>query len=69
MTWCGALSFLAAGGTVKLCDYAGLPDVITYPLTTFVLGSAVYFFAYGVERNDKINRKRPAFPKDPFAPS
>lgn len=70
MMWCGAMALLAAGGTVKLCDYLGVPDLVSYPLTTFVLGSAIYFFAYGVERNDKLNvRKRPGFPKDPFAPS
>lgn len=69
MAWCFVLAFLAAGGTVKLCDYLGVPYIVTGPLTTFVLGSAIYFFAYGVERNDKVNNKRPGFPKDPFAPS
>lgn len=68
LVWCFAIALLAAGGAVKLCDYVGVPDVISYPLTTFVLGSALYFLAYGVEANDKTNKPRRVFPRDPFAP-
>jgi len=80
MAWCIAMAFMAAGAAVRLCDYVGL-GFIAAPVATFVLFTAVYFFAYGVEAHDKeasikrakerasiIGYKGPGFPKDPFAP-
>jgi len=55
--------------------------MLAAPVATFVLFSAVYFFAYGVDAYDKekardrererasiVGYKGPGFPKDPFAP-
>jgi hypothetical protein len=80
MAWCILLAFMATWTAIRFVDWLGL-EWLAAPVATFVLFSAVYFFAYGVdaydrektreqerERSQVIGYKGPGFPKDPFAP-
>lgn len=81
MTWCMLMAAFAAGGAFTFLEWCGVHFGLAGLIANFVLFTAGYFFAYGVEAHDKeasskrarerasiVGYKGPGFPKDPFAP-
>lgn len=81
MAWCFVMVAFATYGSIRFCEEAGIPNGAMGLLAMWVLGSSLYFFAYGVDAHDvEATRERakwrasmggykgPGFPKDPFAP-
>ena len=65
------MPFGAMFASIRFVDAIGL-EWVAAPVATFVLFSAIWFFAYGVDAYEREKtrerEKGPGFTRDPFAP-